>query len=108
MSKELSQKVVSHPLFNLLAQKLRKPLPDLIPYLLDFYQRLDRFADLILAGTDLPHGIPVTESECVVLDGLEIRRDAQGVPSSSRSARNACQCLLKSHLHGLRFRGGGV
>lgn len=65
-------------LFDFLAGKLRQPLQDILPGLFTVDQALDGITDFIFTGADLFCGVSVTESEGVVLHGLEIGGDTEG------------------------------
>lgn len=65
-------------LLDFLAGELWQPLQDILPGLFTVHQALDGVTDLVFTGADLLGGVSVTESEGVVLHGLEIGGDTKG------------------------------
>lgn len=65
-------------LLDFLTGKLRQPLEDILPGLFTVDEALDGVTDFIFTGADLFCGVSVTESEGVVLHGLEIGGDTEG------------------------------
>lgn len=65
-------------LLHFLASELRQPLGHIGPGLVTIGEGLKGGQDLVFAGTDLLGGITVTESEGIVLNGLEVDSDTEG------------------------------
>lgn len=65
-------------LLNFLAGELGQALDDIGPGLVAIRERLEGSQDLVLTGSDLLGSVAVTQSDRVVLDGLEVNGDTEG------------------------------